>query len=43
MSSEFTPETERQRLQYLVGVGWVWQRQMVVGTVSELFERNTLL
>lgn len=43
MSSEFTPETERQRLQYLVRVGWVWQRQMVVGTVSELFERNTLL
>lgn len=25
MSSEFTPETERQRLQYLVRVIWVWQ------------------
>lgn len=43
MSSEFTPETERQRLQYLVRVMWVWQRIMVVGMVSELFERNTLL
>lgn len=43
MSSEFTPETERQRLQYLVRVPWVWQRVAVLGTVSELFERNTLL
>lgn len=43
MSSEFTPETERQRLQYLVRVLWVWQGIMVVGMVSELFKRNTLL
>lgn len=34
MSSEFTPETERQRLQYLVRVVCVWQRIMEVGTVS---------
>lgn len=43
MSSEFTPETERQRLQYLVRVVWVWQRIMVVGAVSKQCERNTLL
>lgn len=43
MSSEFTPETERQRLQYLVRVVWVWERIMVVGPASELFEGNTLL
>lgn len=43
MSSEFTPETERQRLQYLVRVGWVWQWITVVRTVSELFERSKLL
>lgn len=47
MSSEFTPETERQRLQYLVRVMWVWQRVVVLGVgvvvVLEPFERNTLL
>ena len=43
MSSEFTPETERQRLQYLVSAAWVWQSAVASGMASELFWRNTLL
>lgn len=31
MSSEFTPETERQRLQYLVSAAWVWQSAVASG------------
>lgn len=43
MSSEFTPETERQRLQYLVRVMPVWWNAVALGMVSELFQRNVSL
>lgn len=43
MSSEFTPETERQRLQYLVRVPWVWQSTRWHQGASGLFGRNALL
>lgn len=46
MSSEFTPETERQRLQYLVRVPWVWQSVLASEAggwlASRLLGRNTL-
>ena len=43
MSSEFTPETERQRLQYLVSAPWVWRSAVASRRASELFWRNTRL
>lgn len=43
MSSEFTPETERQRLQYLVRVLPVWRSAVASGMVPQLFWRNVLL
>lgn len=43
MSSEFTPETERQRLQYLVRVLLIWRSTTVTGRMSELFWKSVLL
>ena len=43
MSSEFTPETERQRLQYLVSALWVWWSAVASRRASEPFWRNTRL
>lgn len=43
MSSEFTPETERQRLQYLVRVLPAWRSAVASGMVPQLCWRNVLL